>query len=378
MKICRATLWPVRVPLRTPLSTAHGPIAVRDGAVIAIESPDGARGWGEALPLPGFSLESADETRTALGDACAQWVRDGEARLPTRDNGNLRTPAARAALDTALLDLHAHRAGRTFAEELVATQQIAGAEWSAARSGSRITTGVLLPGGPPPAVARAARAAAAAGFRTLKLKLSADTSPLDPDLARIAAVREAAPEARLRLDANAGWSEAEAYARCEALAPFRPELLEQPVAAEDLAGLARVRSQAVFPIAADEAVRDLPSAQRLLDAGAADVLVIKPAAVGGPHAALAIAAKARAAGVEVVVTTFLDAAIGRAAALHVAACIGNGTHDAGLATGEWLASDLCSSPEPRAGALTLPSGTGLALSPKPEPVQCGPVREFTA
>ena len=69
MRIVRAELIPIRAPLRAPLDTAHGPIRERAGAVVALTEAGGARGFGEALPLAGFGLESAREAWRALEQA---------------------------------------------------------------------------------------------------------------------------------------------------------------------------------------------------------------------------------------------------------------------------------------------------------------------
>ncbi|RIK90368.1 MAG: o-succinylbenzoate synthase, partial [Proteobacteria bacterium] len=69
MRIASLRIAPLRLPLVSPLATAHGAIAVRDGWLVAIEDDAGVRGWGEALPLPGFGLESAAQAELALARA---------------------------------------------------------------------------------------------------------------------------------------------------------------------------------------------------------------------------------------------------------------------------------------------------------------------
>ena len=98
----------------------------------------------------------------------------------------------------------------------------------------------------------------------------------------------------------------------------------------------------------------------MLDAGAADAVVLKPMALGGPDRALAAALRARRAGVEPVVTTTIDAVVARTAAVHVAAAIPD-VSPCGLATGALLDEDLAPDPCPIAdGSLPVPSGAGLA------------------
>src|SRR5690606_18131984 len=97
-------------------------------------------------------------------------------------------------------------------------------------------------------VAEYAREAWSAGYRVLKLKVGARS--LGDDVARVAAVRAACPDAVLRLDANGAWSEAEAMEALAALAPSRIELLEQPVPAAEVDALARIHERSPMRIAA--------------------------------------------------------------------------------------------------------------------------------
>jgi L-alanine-DL-glutamate epimerase-like enolase superfamily enzyme len=198
----------------------------------------------------------------------------------------------------------------------------------------------------------------------------------------VEAVRRAVgPGTDLRLDANCAWSEEEALERIAALAAFDIELIEQPVPASDVPALARVRAAARFPVAADEAVADERSALRLLEGGAADVLVLKPAALGGLRPAARIAAAARRAGAGALVTSFLDSALGVSAALHLAASLPEPALAAGLATGDLLEIDWADAPQAERGALPVPSGPGLGVAPdatRLAQLACGETREVRA
>ena len=218
-------------------------------------------------------------------------------------------------------------------------------------------------GSPAQAVAQAG-AAWAAGHRTLKLKVGA-TRP-EEDRRRVEAVRNALPDATLRLDANGGWDEITAAAALERLAGYRIELVEQPVASEATEALARLRRAQLCRIAADEAVTSLEAGRDLLAAEAADVLVLKPMRLGGLRPALTLAGEAAERGVPCVVTTTFDAAVGVAAALHLAAALPavaalpDPAH--GLATADHLAADLVAEPpRPHDGAIALPPVPGLGV-----------------
>jgi O-succinylbenzoate synthase len=179
----------------------------------------------------------------------------------------------------------------------------------------------------------------------------------------VAAVREAmGPEMKLRIDANGAWGVEQAVGAIRKLEEYDLEMVEQPVAAGDLPGLARVHAEVHVPIAADEAVTGVGAAERVLEAGAADLLVVKPMVVGGLRPACRIIELAAAAGAGAIVTTSIDSGVGTAAALHLAATLPPGGPACGLATGSLLAADLITHPlVARCGRMELPDGPGLGV-----------------
>lgn len=185
------------------------------------------------------------------------------------------------------------------------------------------------------------------GFMTLKVKAGAERET-DVLVERIRAIRTAiGPDVRLRLDVNGAWDLATAEDRLSAIAGFDIEYVEQPVAAHDVDGLAELRRRVRVPIAADEAASSVQAVRALLAADAVDVLVVKPARVGGPAAVAEIAERAAERGVPVVISTLFETGIGIAAALAVAAVLPE-VHparwatppDHGLATAGLLDHDL--------------------------------------
>lgn len=356
MTIESARLLPYRLALRDPWPTATGPVTEREGCLLALEDDEGRIGLGDAAPLAGFGLETVASSILALRAAARRLVglpRDGylegAAHLPHLAPV-AATPAARHAIDLALHDLAARTAGSPLAVFLGGEAALASVPVNA----------------PIPRVAAVraeelARAAVAAGARTLKVKVGG--GPLSEDLARVRAVREASgASVSIRLDANQAWSEAEALAALEGFRVYAIEYVEQPVPAGAIAALARLRRAGVIPIAADEAVSDLQAARRVLDAGAADVLVLKPMVLGGLHAARAVAALAAERGAGVVVTSLVESAIGRTGALHFAASLGSNALAHGVATGDALAEDVAEAPRMTGGALQVPRGPGLGVA----------------
>jgi hypothetical protein len=123
----------------------------------------------------------------------------------------------------------------------------------------------------------------------------------------VRAVREAiGPDVHLRLDVNGAWDPPTAEERLEAVERFRLEYVEQPLAGDDAEALAELRRRVRVPIAADESVTSIKAARELLDAEAVDVLVVKPARVGGLVVGAEIAALAAERGVPVVVSTLFE------------------------------------------------------------------------
>lgn len=174
----------------------------------------------------------------------------------------------------------------------------------------------------------------------VKVKVAEPGQSVDEDVARVAAVRDYAPDTRLRVDANGGWDVGTAVNALERLAGFDLEYAEQPVMSID--GLAevrtRLRTRAVpVPIAADESVRKETDPLLVARKGAADLIIIKAAPLGGVRRALRIVA---AAGLPAVVSSALDSSVGIRAGLALAAALPELPHACGLATVSLLAADV--------------------------------------
>lgn len=178
----------------------------------------------------------------------------------------------------------------------------------------------------------------------VKVKVAEQGQSLDDDVARVGAVRNALPDAALRVDANGGWDVPGAVEALTRLAPFGLEYAEQPV--PSIEGLAKVRSrlrEAGTPvlIAADESVRKETDPLRVARAGAADLLVVKVAPLGGVRRALDIVAQA---GLPAVVSSALDTSVGIRAGLALAAALPELPYACGLGTVSLFESDITLDP----------------------------------
>ena len=179
-------------------------------------------------------------------------------------------------------------------------------------------------------------------FSTVKIKVAEAGQDLSEDLARILEVHSLYPEAKIRLDANGGFDIAQAMQLLEKLSFEGVELqyFEQPVAS--IAELAEIKLEIskrglTTPIAADESVRKSSDPLAVELAGAADILVLKSAPLGGIASALEIAASSK---LPVVSSSAMQSSIGLAAELHFAACLDSIEFDAGLGTINLFAGDL--------------------------------------
>jgi len=338
----------VRVPFRRPFATATGMWLQREAWILFLVGPDGRIGAGEAVLEP--DATEVEETLLArLVREAADRARSGD--VPDVEELELLgTPgrAFRAALDAARFDL---------------------LPTGAASAATGVPVNGTIGFGGPAAGAEAALQAIEAGFTTLKLKAGAERETLDL-VARVRAIRTAVgPDVRLRLDVNGAWDLPTAEERLNAVARFGIEYVEQPLPADDSAGAAELRRRVDVLIAADEAAASLVAVRRLVAEGAVDVLVVKPARVGGPIAVAEIAQVAAAHAVPVVVSTLFETGIGIAAALMVAAQLRHvpgarfpAPPAHGLATAGLLEHDLLEEPlVMEAGRMHTPGGAGAGL-----------------
>lgn len=349
------------MPLREPLRTARGEVLSRHGFVVRIAGQGGLEGLGEASPLPPWT-EDLKACGGALEAAAVHLdgpVEDPEEALSDLDAfcKPLRgAPAARHGLALALLDLAAQQAQESLAAYLARTRLA-----RPLAPHQDLEVHALIGAIAPEEAAAHAADALQRGYRCVKLKLAGTAAH---DLARVAAVRKAlGEEPELRLDANGAWSLAEARARLAALRPHRPAFVEQPTPPGDLAALAALRGAGV-PIAADEAAATVAGAQRVLEAGAADVLIVKPHALGGPDRAAEVLALAERARVPAIVTSLLDGPLGTLGARHTALLLPAPRPACGVGL-EGLFDGIPAAMRAEQGRVPVPSGPGLGWGAAP-------------
>lgn len=286
----------------------------RPSVLVWLDDEAGHVGVGEASPLPPFSREDAaacerllaraHEHLGALDDAAPAAEQVPVALLPFGAALDA-APAARFALETALLDLIGQRRGASIAECLGGRGVY-----------DRVPVNALLVAPPLDTLAERAVALAASGFTALKIKLRApDEAGFVRELAALCEVRARLPlPFEIRLDPNAAWTEDEARRRLEALVSVAPSFVEQPVAADRLHRL----GACAVPWAADESLVHPELVERLLTSPGCAAFVLKPAVLGGLLPARALALRAQERGIGVVVTHFFDGPHAMAAACELA------------------------------------------------------------
>ena len=291
----------MRLPLTLALAAERWPIAGSFGisrgskteaVVVVAELSDGkAHGRGECVPYARYG-ESIESVMTQINVMRPQL----EAGL---DRSALQTAmppgAARNALDCALWDLEAKRRGRP-------VHDVAGLPAPHA-----LTTAYTISLAAPAVMATAAEAAASREL--LKVKLGAEG-----DVARIAAVRAAAPNAVLIVDANEGWNESNLAANFAACADAGVVLVEQPLPERNDQAL--VQTQRPIPVCADESVHDRSSLAALT--GKYDAINIKLDKAGGLTEALAVAAEAQRQNFTIMVGCMVATSLAMAPAILLA------------------------------------------------------------
>jgi L-alanine-DL-glutamate epimerase-like enolase superfamily enzyme len=336
-----------------PVHTTHPFVIARGGSsewrtvTVRLRDADGAEGWGEAAPSR-FYGETAETVLAVLPRLAAAiedldpWhLEEAEARmhLALRHNG-----AAKTAVSAALHDLAAKRLG-------VPLWKLWGLDPARAPRSS-FTIAIAADD-----ETLRARVRDAAGYPILKVKLGSPAG-YARDEAIIRLVRDAAPEAILRVDANAAWDAKGALRMSERLAALGVEFLEQPLPPHDLVGLRFVRERSALPIVADESCVMAHDVARL--AGVVDGVNLKLAKCGGLREAHRIVAAARAHGMLVMAGCMIETSLGITAAAHLAPLLDYVDLD-GAAL---LADDPYVGATIAGGVVRLPDAPGLGVTPR--------------
>jgi muconate cycloisomerase len=319
------TIYRLRIPFHQTFRHALHNREESDAVIVKVIDSDGRSGFGESLPRSYVTGETSEsmiarirehlaprvfaqsfapgwETFEYLQSVASEWTRSDE-----RQSGLSAWNAAFCAVELALLDWSLR------ADHCALADMLPPARYEV------VYSGVISADGPNDAAALANRMARL-GIRQIKVKVgTAD------DAARLEAVRKAAgAEVALRADANGAWNADDAIEQLRRLARFKLQAIEQPVRADDLAGMKRVRQESGVAVMADESLVTLDQARRMIDLGACDYFNVRLSKNGGIGGSLAIARLAQEAGIKIQIgaqvgETGILSAAGRTLAAHLPA-----------------------------------------------------------
>lgn len=306
MNIASVQIWPIEIPLARPyhLSAVLGTLTHSRAVIIRVTLKNGITGWGECDPhaeFDGYTLEKAcqeisDRTPGLIGQSVEDWVEN------MRGNAYHGTPAA--AIDVACHDALGKARG-------VPVWQLLGERahdsvdvlWPTS-SGTADEDLVIID------------ERHAQGFRTYMLKMG--SRPIEDEITRTREVLEAIPKgAQIMVDANQGWNREQAMIYVEGCNDMPVVLVEQPLRAEDLEGLAALRQNTRLPISVDEALLTPAMAEDIIAGDAADVFSIKISKHGGLANSVKIAKTVQNAGKRVLMNSMIELGITQAASLHL-------------------------------------------------------------
>jgi len=299
----------VNLKTRYPFVIARGGYATHENVIVKLVDDDGVEGLGEAAPNRYYGesvatvVSALEQFAPVLGSANGWSLEAIDASLTRVLRGN---NAAKGALSSALHDVVGKRLG-------IPVYKMWGLDASDAGESS-YTIGIADNDGIRQRVADAAQ------YPILKVKLGTDR-----DMEIIRVVRDAAPDKRLRVDANAAWTASHAVRMIDFLADNDVEFVEQPVAQHDIEGFRFIRARSKLPIFADESCLVATDVPKL--AGAVDGINLKLAKCGSLREAIRIVHTARAFGMSVMAGCMIESSLGISAIAQLAPLLDHADFD---------------------------------------------------
>lgn len=273
--IARVEFWPMDLSLRNPFVVATGARQIAENAFVRITLNNGTVGYGEAAPFPEVGAEDRTSCLRALNQLAPTLIGQSPAQVRTLAGRMAELtpaqPAARCALETAMLDAYCRTA-----------QYPMWQFWGGTDVRPR-ESDITIPIATVEATVALARGWYEKGFRLFKMKIGHD---VDTDIRRLEAIHRLLPGVAFIGDGNQGFSRQECVTFVRGVRQFGGQLvlLEQPVARRDVDGLAAIRRETGIPVAADESVRSLEDARHVVERKAADYINIKIMKTGVVHA----------------------------------------------------------------------------------------------
>lgn len=356
LPIVTAQVRPLCSTLHLPFHISQGSVEEVQNVLIVLRDAEGTESIGEAAPFP---VLTGDTQQTVL-PACQQLVDALLGLTPAAALCRLhdelwlsypKTPTALAGVELALWDLHARQLGLPLA-----------ALWGRAELRSA-ETDITLPRLQADEVATFHRHFARYQFPFVKVKVGGGS--VSDDVARVMALVDCVgPSLRLSLDGNQGLTESDAALLIDKLAEYQvqPLFFEQPLAADDLAGMARLCRRISIPVCADESVRSVHDAIRVFESRAATMVNLK-FMKSGVRESLLIAELARRHRMPLMIGGMVETEIAMTASLH--AVCGTGLISVCDLDTPFFLTERFTESSPYHGCsaqLALPGGNGLGLS----------------
>jgi L-alanine-DL-glutamate epimerase-like enolase superfamily enzyme len=307
--IARLDIAPIAVRLTESFAISKGAVATAQNVLVRVVLQDGTAGYGEAAPFEVITGETQASTITALqGVAATVTGRDAAGwRVLAAELRSLlpEAAAARCAVEQAVVDALARHLGLSLPALLGGLPH-------------ELMTDITIGVGDVRHSVESAQHAEDAGFKTVKVKVGADDWELDA--ARVVAISQAAPALSIIVDGNAGFSRSQAHRFLSAVtgAGAAVILVEQLVAAADIAGLAGLEREHGIPVCADESVRCPEDAIRVAESGGISSVNIKLMKCGVADA-LDIISIARSAGMTGMIGGMVETAVSMTFSAGVAA-----------------------------------------------------------
>ncbi|MBN2768646.1 MAG: dipeptide epimerase [Campylobacterales bacterium] len=303
------TTLPFKASLKTPFITSLRRVDSLEDIIVCIECDNGLKGYGECAPTVAITGESEASIFSSIGVISNALIgkdldKNFSGIIQIVHDSIQGNTSAKSAIEIALYDLISKQ------NKMPLFVYLGGFK-------KEFETDVTISLKDSSAMLQDALKAHKEGFHTLKIKLG--SSPKE-DIQRVITIANALPHLKLRLDANQAWSTQESINIMQELEmqKLNIELLEQPIKANDIKGLKKIKDAIQTPLLADEAVFDIRQAQTILQSNSADLINIKLAKSGGISKALEIASECRKYGVKCMIGCMLEGPIAITAALHVA------------------------------------------------------------
>lgn len=309
MKITHITTKHITIPLVTTFTTSLRSTDQVDCVLVSVHTDGGQIGYGSGAPVPVITGETVNSVLGAIEFIGEQLkglsVENTELLFQKLNSCIVGSTSAKAAIDMAIYDLHAQTLGTPLYGLLGGKSQ-------------ELTTDITISLDSPEKMVSECNKRVAEGFSIIKIKVGGDP---DTDIERLKKIHDSCMDNILiRIDANQGWSAKQAVYVCHELerAHIPIDLIEQPVAADDITGMRFVRENTRFPVFADESVFSPTDALRFIEHSAIDGINIKLMKCGGIYNALKIVAIAEAAALPCMIGSMMESHLSVLAAAHLA------------------------------------------------------------